>query len=1078
MLARIRYINGAAKAAKMPLRSAQTVGQFRALSYSSLDSEKLQKLTENALIHEITTKQMQTVQKVVPWFLKSMPASYFRQIPEDLRKQHVKALAAVHDLDMQDLSLKIETKSASGNTEITMLNTETQQGSLLKQLNSLPNVKDHSLANVEVFSSADGQFALNVFSFEPDSHIVESTRVDQAEHIMKYAEELRAGKYDADPVASKWAESATYEELSEYLAKCAPSYVGRSTPRRFLLQKELYDEVRGTDASAVRIEDYHGSSGPPTGSAAWVTIATGNMIPEVLLKITTGMLTARKMDIWRVHMDTVYDPELTIPKDGANPESKGYVTMLRMIISPNPSVPVEGTPFGPEFMANLSTELKRCKWLDDRTIQLGLVDFPKIGLKRAEVITALASMCHGPLAKTTPHAFASVQSVLQAATESPYMVEQVSAIADLFLDKFQPLPPAEHADRVKRVEARHAELLAKFMPLQKEYSRAALLKMLEGVNCTLRTNYFNDNRFGLALRINPTLMILPGDDTKPEIPYGVFFGHGRLYNGFHCRFRDISRGGLRIVTPPNTDQYAAESSRHFDEVYGLSYAQQQKNKDIPEGGSKGVIIVNTPSVADKYRTFVMRKSVRAFVDSLLDLMVSNTPTYKETVVDYFGKDELLYLGPDEQVTPTDIDWIVTRAGQRGYPIPAAFMTSKAGAGINHKEFGVTSEGVWVFLDVALRQSLGIDPNNQPFTIKITGGPDGDVAGNLIKILIREYGDNVKIVGIADGCGVAEDPEGLDHNELLRMVNESLTSDFFNKSLLKSPEGVVMRAKDSQEALVRRNTMHFRVKADAFVPAGGRPNTMNGENWRQFLDINGKPSSPLIVEGANIFNTKEARENLFKEARVMIVKDSSANKCGVVTSSCEVAASMLLTKEEFLDVKKELVHDVIEHFRKSAKAEAELLFSTYKNFPGALPHFSERISNAINKVTDALIMHMADVNPEDDLFQELLPLVKESMPQKLQDIAWDRAPALFPVQYQRNAMASTLASKLVYKEGIHMIETQPEDKLAERAILYFRADQKVKSLVHKLEIGTATPEEMNEAIRMLHEGGARTELKVY
>lgn len=1078
MLARVRHLHGAAKAVKMPVKTVNASVQIRSLSYSGMDAEKLQKLTENALIHEISTKQMQTVQKVVPWFLKSMPASYFRLIPEDLRKQHVKAVAAVHDLDMQDLSLKIETKSASGNTEITMLNTETQQGSLLKQLNSLPVIKNHSLANVDVFSSSDGQFALNVFSFEPDSHIVESTRVDQAEHIMKYAEELRAGKHDADPVASKWAETATFEELSDYLAKCSPSYVARSTPRRFLLQKELYDIVRGTDASAVRIEDYHGSSGPPTGSAAWVTIATGNMIPEVLLKITTGVLTARKMDIWRAHMDTVYDPALTIPKDGAIPESKGYVTMLRMIISPNPAVPVEGTPFGPEFVELLQSELKRAKWMDDKTIQLGLVDFPEIGLERAEVITALASMCHGPLAKTIPHAFASVQSVLQAVTDSPYMVSQITAVADLFMEKFKPLPAAEHADRVKRVEARHAELLAKFLPLQKEFSRAALLKMLEAVNNTLRTNYYNDNRFGLALRINPAFMIVPGDNTKPEVPYGVFFGHGRLYNGFHCRFRDIARGGLRIVTPPNSDQYAAECSRHFDEVYGLSYAQQQKNKDIPEGGSKGVIIVNTPNVPDKYRTFAMRKSTRAFVDSLLDLMVSNTPTFKETVVDYFGKDELLYLGPDEQVTPTDIDWIVDRAAKRGYPIPAAFMSSKAGAGINHKTYGVTSEGVWVFLDVALRQSLKIDPTKEPFTIKITGGPDGDVAGNLIKILVREYGDNVKIVGIADGNGVAEDPEGLDHTELLRLVEESLTSDHFNKDLLKSSEGVVMRAKDSQEALVRRNTMHFRVKADAFVPAGGRPNTINGENWRQFLDADGKPSAPLIVEGANIFNTKEARENLFKHARVMIVKDSSANKCGVVTSSCEIAASMLLSKDEFLEIKKELVDDVLAHLRKIAKAEAELLFNTYKNFPGALPHFSERISNAINKVTDALIHRLADVNPDDDLFQELLPLVKENLPQKLQDVAWDRAPAMFPVQYQRNAIASTLASKLVYKEGIHMVEIQPEDKLAERAILYFRADQKVKSLVHKLEIGAATPEEMSEAIRMLHEGGARTQLKVY
>ena len=86
-----------------------------------------------------------------------------------------------------------------------------------------------------------------------------------------------------------------------------------------------------------------------------------------------------------------------------------------------------------------------------------------------------------------------------------------------------------------------------------------------------------------------------------------------------------------------------------------------------------------------------------------------------------------------EVIPQDINWVVQRAAQRGYDTPAAFMSSKPRAGINHKEYGVTSEGVNVFLDVALREALNIDPTNESFTIKMTGGPDGDVAGNEIKV---------------------------------------------------------------------------------------------------------------------------------------------------------------------------------------------------------------------------------------------------------------------------------------------------------------------------------------------------------
>lgn len=44
----------------------------------------------------------------------------------------------------------------------------------------------------------------------------------------------------------------------------------------------------------------------------------------------------------------------------------------------------------------------------------------------------------------------------------------------------------------------------------------------------------------------------------------------------------------------------------------------------------------------------MRKGVKAFSDSLLDLLVQTDETTKY-VKDFWGRQELLYLGPDEQV---------------------------------------------------------------------------------------------------------------------------------------------------------------------------------------------------------------------------------------------------------------------------------------------------------------------------------------------------------------------------------------------------------------------------------------------
>ena len=54
----------------------------------------------------------------------------------------------------------------------------------------------------------------------------------------------------------------------------------------------------------------------------------------------------------------------------------------------------------------------------------------------------------------------------------------------------------------------------------------------------------------------------------------------------------------------------------------------------------------------------------------------------------------------------------------------------------------------------------------------------------------------------------------------------------------------------------------------------------------------------IVEGANIFFTKQAREEL-QQRGIYSIKDSSANKTGVICSSYEIIGSFLFQKRNFL-----------------------------------------------------------------------------------------------------------------------------------------------------------------------------------
>jgi glutamate dehydrogenase len=107
-----------------------------------------------------------------------------------------------------------------------------------------------------------------------------------------------------------------------------------------------------------------------------------------------------------------------------------------------------------------------------------------------------------------------------------------------------------------------------------------------------------------------------------------------------------------------------------------------------------------------------------------------------------------------------------------------------------------------------------------------------VAGNEIRILHRNYGQNAKIVAIADGTGVGEDPDGLNHDELLRCSRRSGASPPFDKKKLGRAAG---RHRHEPSGEMLRNTMHNRIPSDVFVPGGGRPNTIDDCELARLLD---------------------------------------------------------------------------------------------------------------------------------------------------------------------------------------------------------------------------------------------------
>ncbi|CEG82663.1 Putative NAD-specific glutamate dehydrogenase [Rhizopus microsporus] len=400
----------------------------------------------------------------------------------------------------------------------------------------------------------------------------------------------------------------------------------------------------------------------------------------------------------------------------------------------------------------------------------------------------------------------------------------------------------------------------------------------------LKTNFYQSTKVALSFRMDPSF--LP-EIEYPNPLYGMFFVVGSEFRGFHLRFQDVARGGIRIIRSRNREAYSINLRTLFDENYALAATQQRKNKDIPEGGSKGTILLNIDQQDKPLVAF------EKYVDSILDLLIVG---YGDPLVDLVGKPEILFFGPDEG-TADYMDWASQHARRRHASFWKAFTTGKSQAlgGIPHDLFGMTTRSVHQYV-LGIYRKDGL--KEEECTKVQTGGPDGDLGSNEIKI----SKDNT--IAVVDGSGVLYDPVGIDRDELSRLAQSRLMIHHFDKNKL-SPQGFCVLVDDNnvtlpngivvESGLQFRNTFHTNPLAQAtvFVPCGGRPESVGLDNMHMLIDSGNGPLFKYVVEGANLFFTQEARIRLEK-AGIKIFKDASANKGGVTSSSLEVTYSAKVT----------------------------------------------------------------------------------------------------------------------------------------------------------------------------------------
>lgn len=957
----------------------------------------------------------QSISILTPWFFSNMPQFYYQTTPREEKVRDLHAVITGHIFESKQ-TLQLWNRDRSKTTFLAPGNDEQIFQNIADSILDL-NVKHGSM-----FTSNDRLLLISSFftsKFRPVDLSNDKSRVK-----IEKAKEL-LGEYESGPV-------------NEFLENLDHDMVVHATPPRLVRLYKLYN-------LAADRED-----------------AVTHLVPRYFNEFARLDIAYKKMPISQtlsslLHLFERYGFQVNrCVIASVNKHTDTPVTIFTFIFRHS-----EGQVIDQNFVPFLKVNkaAKSLRWVDsdhfDGLWMLKQANTVAYSLNEINLVRSMAVWAQLYLSKLNPYYY-SEERIRKSFMRNP---ESLKDLVEFFKLRFDPRVSAKDRETADEVVE---SLRAKLEEVPDRIARDIFLECLNFLRHILRTNYFYPRKTGLSFRMDPACL---NPKHYPNSPFGFFFLVGRGYRGFQVRYRDTARGGLRIVMPRDVSAHEVAFAGLFDEVVGLSYAQQLKNKDIPEGGAKAVLLLNPG--ADRETAGL------GAVDSILNLITVDPETGKldSSIIDYYNKEEYIYLGPDENCTNELIDAFVRQAQRQGYRYANAFMSSKPRAGINHKEYGVTSEGVNVYLDNMLGE-LGINPRKETFTVKMTGGPDGDVAGNELNILYREYGENARVVAIGDGFGCAHDPEGLNWEELLRLFKESLPISHFDASKLSGHEKAFVIPADTKENMRTRDTLYAVTPADVLIPAGGRPYTVNGDNWKRFVKEDDSLTVRAIVEGANIFFTEEAREAL-QNRGVLIFKDSSANKCGVICSSFEIISSLILEPDEFMEIKDTYVTQVIEKLREKADLEAKILLREYheRGRRENLVALSQILSNVINRVIDLVDNHLDGLSDEDFRSELNDHIILNYVPAILREKYEQRILENIPRSYRQAIISADTAARLVYAEGITFFENLADEDVVRTVDTYLAQEQHLAVLMD--HVGKSKIKDKEDLLFILKRAGVRT-----
>jgi glutamate dehydrogenase len=480
-------------------------------------------------------------------------------------------------------------------------------------------------------------------------------------------------------------------------------------------------------------------------------------------------------------------------------------------------------------------------------------------------------------------------------------------LVELFEARFDPDRQQRAEEETERLKGEIEESLDAVESLDED---RILRNFLNVTLSTVRTNYYQRTPEGepkpyLSFKFDPSeIIVLPLP--RPRFEISVYSPRAE---GVHLRGGKVARGGIRW------------SDRREDfrtEILGLMKAQTVKNAVIVPVGAKGGFVVKRPP-AGGGREALMQEVVacyRTLIYGMLDVtdnLAGDRVVPPESVVRYDDDDPYLVVAADKG-TATFSDIANGISEDYGFWLGDAFA-SGGSAGYDHKEMGITAKGAWESVKRHFRE-LGLDIQNEDFTVAGIGDMSGDVFGNGM-LLSR----HIKLVGAFNHLHIFLDPDpdpetSFKERERLFALPRSSWSDY-DETLISEGGGVFARTAKSiplspeiQELLgVEEETLTpneviralLKTKVDllfnggigTYVKATEETNAEVGDRANDSVRVNGAELGCRVVgEGGNLGLTQRGRvEYALGGGRIYM--DAIDNSAGVDCSDHEVNIKILL-----------------------------------------------------------------------------------------------------------------------------------------------------------------------------------------